>query len=175
MTRIRTRYRQQAPEEDSRISTREKYRLTKEYREIARKRSHVFYRKHNPKEESKIKRGLLLSGVEKVVYVFGKPNELYRIEVFSVLRAAKALGKNTLTIKKWIRKNKIPPPVLRCVSLGYKHYSLDELQTIANVLRAHEQEYEYLRDNHVEVMQEIHKAVEIVRGYGYGESYEAET
>lgn len=158
-----------ARERVSSEARRERYRLQKEFREIAKRRSHVCYRNKNPKKESKIKHGLIISGKEKEVYKVGSPSTVYKLEVYTVIGAAKALGKTTLTFKKWIRKGIVPAPLLRCTIFRYKHYTIEEVQSIANILRIHEKEYDYIHHSHDSLVRDIHKAVEIVRGYGYGE------
>lgn len=65
-------------------------------------------------------------------------------EVYTIPESAKAIGKTTLTLKRWIGDSMIPAPrLVDCVN-SYKHYSKGELQIIAELLNVYSKDYSYL-------------------------------
>lgn len=68
-------------------------------------------------------------------------------EVYTIPEAAKALGKTPLTIKRWIRDDLIPPPVLLDTIHGYQHYSRGEMEIIAELLGQYSKDYSYIVSN----------------------------
>lgn len=74
--------------------------------------------------------------------------EPYTVRCYTVPEAAKALGKDTLTFKRWIKEGMIPEPVLTDTSRGYAQYSVGELNVVADVLVQHATEYRYYAKSH---------------------------
>lgn len=89
--------------------------------------------------------------------------ELHTVRVFTIVEAAKALGKSALTLKKWIKESLVPPPILTCAAYGYKHYSEGELRLIAKQLLKHEDEYNYLHTTHDSTIDSMWQAMEAYR------------
>jgi len=80
-------------------------------------------------------------------------------EVYTIPEAAVALGKALLTLKRWIKQEIIPEPVVTDTVKGHKHYTKGELQTIARILIEHENEYTYLKQTHTDTVSRLHEVV----------------
>ena len=102
-------------------------------------------------------RGLLTKGNDKFVMVNGTPTSL---NVYTVPQSAKALGKTTVTFKRWIKDELLPPPVLEDTVYGHKHYSRGELEIIAEIIAKHEKEFAYLHTTHDETIERLWQAIE---------------
>jgi DNA-binding transcriptional MerR regulator len=85
------------------------------------------------------------------------------VEVYRISEAAAAIGRSTLTLKRWIREKLIPEPILVDTTYGYRQYSKGELKLIAGYLAKHEQDYEYLHFTHLVTINQIAQAIEIYR------------
>lgn len=105
-------------------------------------------------------------GEYKEVYAEGEEDIQY-MEVFSMSRAARYVGKADLTFKRWVSEKLLPPPCLFCTQRGYKHYSLGEMQTIARVLTRHFSQYDYLHGTHYVTVNELWQSVEGYRKENY--------
>lgn len=71
------------------------------------------------------------------------------VETFSIPEAALALGRQELTLRRWIDADKVPAPYLQETVRGYKVYSLGEIETLARVLSTHHSAYLSSTDHHV--------------------------
>ena len=85
------------------------------------------------------------------------------LEVFTVPEFAKFLGRTPLTVKRWISDRLLPPPILRCTTYGYAHYSKAEATIIEAVLLEHMREYEYLHHTHSVTINRLWQSVEAYR------------
>jgi hypothetical protein len=77
------------------------------------------------------------------------------VEAYTIPLAAAALGKTELTFKRWIEDDLIPVPILKDTVRGYRHYSVGEVQIMANVLSEHEREYTYYSTRHEHTKQQL--------------------
>lgn len=101
------------------------------------------YRKANELKRTKDSPQLLVDGVVKEVYTDDMDHPVVA-EVYTVPESAKAIGKTTITIKRWISDNLIPAPVLIDCINGYRHYSRGELSIIAELLHKYSKDYSYI-------------------------------
>jgi hypothetical protein len=81
------------------------------------------------------------------------------VEAFTLPEAARALGRTELSIKRWIRDDLIPAPVLRDTSRGYSQYSAGELSVLADELREHEREFTYYSFAHTATRESVHQHI----------------
>jgi len=117
------------------------------------------YRKEHPLTPSKLNNGLLIKGTEREVEIEGMDYPIV-VECFSILEAAEALGKATITLRKWLADDLIPGPILKNTTRGFKYYSVGELELLAKILAEHEQNHKYFGVGNEEtkhrIMQRIH-------------------
>ena len=95
--------------------------------------------------------------MEKEVYVGA---DTVTLIVYTVPKAAEALGKTTLTFKRWIKDQMIPPPVLQDTVHGYQHYSEGELELIARILAEHQREFDYFHATHTHTVERLWQAID---------------
>lgn len=96
----------------------------------------------------------------EVKEVYLNATDSVSLPVYTIPKAAKALGKTELTIKRWIKDEMLPPPMLKDTVKGYLHYSEGELQLIANVLTEHNREYDYFHATHSHTVERLWQAIE---------------
>jgi len=125
-------------------------------------RSRRTYRNNHPKEVSKLNSGLLRDGAVREVTCEGLEHP-ENVETYRMSEAALALGRSMVTIKRWIKEELIPPPILTDVVYGYKHYSRGELKLIAMLLAEHERQYEYFHYTHTVTINRIWQGIEAYR------------
>lgn len=125
-----------------------------------------FYRKDHPLPPPLLADGLLIDGEERLLYTIND-NVRYEtsgyVSCFSVPKAAEALGRTELSIKKWIRDGILPPPIWRDVSRGFKRYTVGELQVIAAEIAKHESSFVYISVRHTETVTAIWGAIRVFR------------
>jgi len=95
--------------------------------------------------------------------VYDADGQLYVVECYTVPEAARAIGRTQLTLKRWIKDGLIPEPYLVGATYGYHYISAGELQVIANILKVHEQQYDYLHHTHTMTVNRIWQEVEQFR------------
>lgn len=140
---------------------REKYANDSEFAQKTKQQARNNYRKENPKKNSKLGKGrLLISGVEKEVYISG---DLYTLIVYTVPRAAAALGKTEVTFKRWIKDKMLPQPIAMDAVKGYKHYTKGELKLISEIIAKHEKDFVYFHTTHTQTIEELWQALEAYR------------
>lgn len=147
---------------DRNLARREKYHSDEEYRTKVIERSRQTYRNTHPKGESKLADGLLREGTIRQIMTDGLEHPEY-VTVFRMSEAAQALGRSMLTLKRWIKEDLIPGPILQDVVYGYMHYSEGELKLIAGFLAEHERDYEYLHYTHTTTIHRIAQGLEAYR------------
>lgn len=108
--------------------------------------------------------GLLHRGTEREVVVPGMDHPVV-VEAYTVPEAARALGRAELTMKRWLADDLIPEPILVDTLRGYRQYSVGELQSIAQVLVAHEREYTYYSSTHRLTRERIMQQVSAYRAH----------
>ena len=138
------------------------YASDPDYAERQRIAARETYRKEHPLPPSKLEGGLLMSGQLRELYSDRSPLPM-SVESFTVPEAARALGRSEVGFKRWIADGVMPPPVLRDTTRNYRHYSVGELQLIANILRAHEEDFSYLTTAHVATIGRIWEALRSYR------------
>lgn len=74
-----------------------------------------------------------------------------------------ALGKNHLTLKRWVKQELVPPPVHYDCVHDSAIYTEPEVKAICKELRKHERLYEYLTTKHTNTIEAIQRSVESVR------------
>lgn len=85
------------------------------------------------------------------------------IETYTVPETAEAFGRSVATIRRWIEAEKIPAPYLRDLARNYSIYSRGELEVMARIIAAHEQEFNYLVSHHNPVIETLQQAVSAYR------------
>lgn len=145
---------------NSNDSRRQKYASDPEFAEKTRRASRDHYRQSHPKEKSKIAQGLLEEGAVKEVEIQGK---FYTLEVYTVPKAAAALGKTVVTFKRWLKDELLPPPVAVDPVYGYKHYTNGELKLVAEILADHFEEFEYLHTTHETTINQLWQSLQDYR------------
>ena len=149
-------------QEDRNLRRREKYHNDAEYRDRVIERSRKSYRHNHPKANSRLSDGLLAPGTIREVMTDGIVRPV-QVEVYRMSEAAAALGRSMLTLKRWIKDELIPKPVLRDVVYNYLHYSKGELRLIAAFMAEHEKDYEYLHYTHTTTIHRIAQGIEAYR------------
>jgi len=147
---------------DNNLVRRKKYRDDPSYREAAKKRSRDTYRKAQKPNKGKGKKVAKVQSKNKEVYAKGMEHPMFA-EVFTIPETAKKLGKNVITLKRWIAEKILPPPILECTTYNYKHYSLKEVQIMDEVLKQHAREYEYLHITHDFTINQMWQRIEAHR------------
>lgn len=106
--------------------------------------------------QRKLAQGLQAPGtLREVVDIHGHMEFPQSVEAFTVPEAAAALGRTTLTLKRWIDTDMIPYPILRDTSRHYLQYSVGELDVIARELQQHEREFTYYAETHTATRERI--------------------
>lgn len=82
------------------------------------------------------------------------------VSTYTVPEAARALGRSSLTFKRWIADDLIPEPVLLDTVRHYRHYSAGELNIIARELAEHEKEFSYYTAKHNETKERIMQSMD---------------
>lgn len=85
------------------------------------------------------------------------------VESFTIPEAAEALGRSTVTIRRWIEADKIPEPYLEDTQYHWKVYSVGELSVIAGILARHEREFTNFVSEHTMIVETLHQAVHAFR------------
>lgn len=85
------------------------------------------------------------------------------VESYSIPKAAEALGRTKLSLKKWIRDGIIPPPIWKDVSRGFDQYTVGELSVIARVLVEHQSSFVYVSVKHTATIGAIWNALTLFR------------
>lgn len=137
---------------------RKKYASDPEFADKARQQAREYYRSGHPKQKSKLGRGkLLIDGVQKEVWLEGASQTL---EVYSVPRAAEALGKTVVTFKRWIKDEMVPPPIIEDTVRGHMHYTKGELKVISRIMAQHEKDFSYFHTTHLDTIENLWQALE---------------
>ena len=148
---------------DRNFVRREKYHSDEVYRENAVNRSISTYRKKHPRSKSsRLANGLLVPGVRREVTSEGVDHP-ETVVCYRLSEAAKALGRSTLTLKRWIQDKLVPEPIIRDTTYNYKQYSEGELQLIAKHLAEHEKVYDYLHYTHSTTIHKMWQSIEAYR------------
>ena len=82
------------------------------------------------------------------------------LDCYTLSEAAMALGKNHLTLKRWINNEFIPEPVYVDATHNYPQYSYQEVDAMGRELRKHERLYNYLHKKHEDTINALWEAVE---------------
>lgn len=106
---------------------------------------------------------LLKEAVYRQLYIEGEDEYFYEVDAYTVPEAAVALGRTALTLKRWIKDRLIPQPRLIGGNNYYKHYSVGELQLIADILIDHEQDYDYLHHTHTTTVNRLWNELDAYR------------
>lgn len=119
---------------------------------------------HSPKQPASA-RGLVLDGENVEVYVSNEEGDSPPVtaEVYSLPKAAEALGVSYQTMLHWIKSGNIPKPVIKDTSRGRDHYSKGELEIIRRCLVSHWRSYDYLASSHQSAIHDIWQRVEAYR------------
>jgi hypothetical protein len=156
---------------DTNAKRRELYTEDAGYRELVKERARRYYRSIHPKKKTRMGNstgGLFVDATRRMVIREAdknkrvKPKSMSRA-VYTLPEAASALGKSPLTLKRWISEELIPEPVLVDDVYGYRQYLAAEVRIIADELRRHEENYDYLTSNHREVVLRIANRIEELR------------
>lgn len=141
---------------------RSRYHTDPEFADRARKASRDNHRKNNPLPPSRIADGLLFEGQLREVFSDEMDHPVSVIS-YTVPEAARALGRSELTFRKWLADDLVPEPILKDTARGYRIYSVGELQSIANILAAHEREFQYYSTKHETTKHRIFQQVQAYR------------
>lgn len=95
--------------------------------------------------------------------MYDQDGKLVSLECYTLSEAAMALGKNHLTLKRWIANDFIPPPIYSDAVHNYPQYSYEEVDAMGRELRKHERLYEYLHKTHEKTINALWEAVENAR------------
>ena len=111
-------------------------------------------------------RKLLVDATEYPVDING---EIVQLAGYSMVKAAKALGKSIIQLRVWVNKGLIPAPVLPVTRGGYYIYDKRELTIIRKHLYRHTKKgNSYLTHKSVGFIAGLLKEVEEYRGKKYG-------
>ena len=83
--------------------------------------------------------------------------------MYNVPEAAITMGKNPLTLKRWIKQGFVPAPVYVDCVRGYPQYLAKEVRAICAELQKHEETYDYLHKQHTDTIERIWRRVENAR------------
>lgn len=146
--------------EDLNRQRRERYARDEAHRTHIRAMQKQRYRETRAKTpyEDKLSEGLLTDGVQREV-IFDGEDELYVYECYTLREAAEALGRSLLTIRSWIEKEFIPPPVCKGSRPTHQQYTRYELDAIAFVLSEHSKHSKYISSKDTPVIERLHDAV----------------
>ena len=152
---------------------RQFYRNNAEYRERVKETARRAYRKANPKRDNPLAGRVKLSDPKLTMFnpEGGEPFSEYS---YTINRAAEALGKNSLTFKRWIQEGLVPPPVFRDSSRNYQHYMYWEIDAMVPVIADHYEVYDYFHRKHRDTAQLVWRAVQAAR-QERGVQYDNET
>lgn len=95
--------------------------------------------------------------------MYDEEGTLLTVECYTLSEAAMALGKNHLTLKRWIANEFVPPPELTDATHNYPQYSYAEVEAMGRELRKHERLYDYLHKKHEDTINALWEAVESAR------------
>jgi hypothetical protein len=108
-----------------------------------------------------VRRELLLTAAP------GRRARLLTVASFTVPEAARALGKTTARLRRWIADGIVPPPILRA-GRGHLCYEAGELAALAAQLAAHERDYAYLCAKHQPTIAALRQALATYRERAFG-------
>jgi len=110
----------------------------------------------------------LLTKSREVLVLRGS-EEYIKVNGFSIVMAAKALGKSVIQIRSWISKGYIPEPVLQVKNYGYFVYDSREMQIIRKHLyRYTKKGVSYLTKNSLDFIGDLNTEIWNYRGNQYG-------
>ena len=144
---------------------RELYHSNPQIKAAVQQSAREYYRRTNPKAETVLANGKpLTNGVAREV--IDSNGDLSVKVCYTMPAAAVAVGKTTMTFKKWIASGWIPDPVY--VDSVYQHnqYTMAEIKAIVKVLSKHYETYDYLNSHHVNTIAAIKCGVEKARSSG---------
>ena len=121
----------------------------------------AYYRGHRELARSVLADGVLVDGVDREVIADGIDPTV--IEAYTLNEAGQALGKTLLTLRTWVVNGILPRCVLKDTTFGYQQFSRGELDVIAEIVAEHEQQYAYLRKNHVTTIERLWSALATYR------------
>lgn len=139
---------------------REAYHTDPSYREAVTKRVKDAYYKDRELPPSPLAGGPRTEPVEVELYSTEDDSAAFVAEAYNIPQAAVALGKNPLTVKRWIKVGMLPAPVYADTSHGYRHYLAEEVEAIAEELHQHHLEYQYFRENHTQTIANIRQRLQ---------------
>lgn len=145
---------------------RVQYASDPEYAAKTKQASIDYYRKDHPLPPPLLAHGLLTVGQEKQLYTLNREVRYETtgyVECYSIPKAAEALGRTELSIKKWLREGILPPPIWFDVDRGFKRYTVGELRTIASVIAQHEGNFVYISARHTETVSALWRAIQLFR------------
>lgn len=100
--------------------------------------------------------------VQREVWVDGE-DEPHTVLCYTIRESSRALGRDSLTVKRWIEEGMLPESILVDTSRGYKQYSVGELEVIARILVEHSRSFRYYARSHIETRERLLEAVEAYR------------
>lgn len=107
--------------------------------------------------------------VEPKKYLVSVRREHRQVIGYSMVTAAKALGKSIIQLRVWVNKGLIPEPVLPVIKCGYHIYDKRELNIIRKHLYRHTKKgNSYLTNKSINFIADLSKEVEDYRGEKYG-------
>ncbi len=135
--------------------------------ENAREASRARYREQNPLPPSRLRNGLLTRGTEREVTIPGRARTRL-METYTIPEAADALGKSLPNFRRWLANELLPGPILTETARSNACYTVEELEIIARELAAHERQFAYLCEKHVETITRISQMIHGLRDVEFG-------
>ena len=108
----------------------------------------------------RVQRQAKLKVQAEVKEVYINATDSVSLPVYTIPKAAQALGKTQITFKRWIKDQMLPPPIFKDTVKGFNHYSEGELQLIADIMVEHFREYDYFHATHTHTVERLWQAIE---------------
>lgn len=89
------------------------------------------------------------------------------LATYTIPEAAEALGRSESSFRRWLKEELLPMPILSETTRGTACYGADEVEIIAEELRAHESNFANLCASHVDVVIRISQRVHGLRDVEY--------
>ena len=157
-TRGRAQLRSAEKCKDNNVARRQKYRADPDYREKQKARAREYYQRSvSTKEyESSLNGGVLRDGTEREVT---DNYAVLVVESYTLRETAHALGRTLLTLRRWLKDQMIPNPVVVDTTYGHSQYIRGEVDVMAQVLAQHERQFKYFRKQHIAPQEAIYAGI----------------